>query len=63
MKPPVLYKVNPKRGYSLCIACDKWRLSVKIFFHEGRMWNLCRFDYADYWENTDELEPDYKGYW
>lgn len=62
MKPPRLFKYNRKRGHSLCIACDKWEFSNNIFFHEGRHWVLCRPDYVDYWENTDVLLPDYKGY-
>ncbi len=62
MKPPVIFKWNPKDGYSQCIACGKWRQSVHIFRHEGTDWILCQLDYADYWENTDKLEDDYKWY-
>lgn len=62
MQPPKLYKFNHKRGYSQCYACDKWTHSNMIFHHEGRHWILCNFDYADYWENTDVLLSDYKGY-
>lgn len=62
MKSPKRFKINPKRGYSQCIACDRWRIGNNIFFHEGRQWNLCRVDYVDYWENTNKLLPDYKGY-
>lgn len=64
MIPPKLFKVNPKRrfSHSLCIACDRWKSGNNIFHHEGRNWILCREDYDDYWENTDELLPDYEGY-
>jgi hypothetical protein len=44
------------------MGCEKWEKGNNIFHHEGRHWILCRFDYGDYWENTDELLPDYKGY-
>lgn len=64
MKPPKPFKIytTKQRGYSPCIACDKWKFGNNIFFHDGILWTLCRFDYADYWENTDELSSDYKGY-
>lgn len=62
MKPPRPFKINSKRGYSICIACDNWKISNNIFHHEGRHWILCRFCFADYWENTDILQSDYVGY-
>jgi hypothetical protein len=62
VQPPKLFKFDHKRGYSRCNACDKWTHSNMIFRHEGRNWILCNFDYADYWENTDVLQSDYKGY-
>lgn len=34
-----------------------------LFHHEGRHWILCNEDYADYWENTDVIQSDYKEYW
>lgn len=63
MKAPSPFKINSKRQftYSLCMACGKWKYN-NIFHHEGRHWILCRWDFADYWENTDELMPDYKEY-
>jgi hypothetical protein len=64
VKPPERYRIRPGKliGYSRCIACDQFKPSNMIFHHEGRHWILCRWDYADYWENTDELESDYKAY-
>lgn len=50
---------DPHEGYSLCIACNKWEQCL-TFFHEGQYWTLCRIDWDDYWENTDELQTDYK---
>lgn len=61
MKPPKPFKISKNHGWSLCIACREWRHNV-AFYHEGVNWVLCRYDYADYWENTDELLSDYKGY-
>ena len=62
MKPPRLFKINPKRGYSLCLACGRWRKGNNIFQHEGTHWVLCKNDYEEYWFCTDELLPDYIGY-
>lgn len=64
MNPPSPFKIDPKRAnsYSQCIACGEWKASNAVFQHEERIWCLCRADYYDYWENTDELLPDYKGY-
>lgn len=62
MKPPRPFKFYKKRGYSRCIACDEFKLSNNIFFHEGTTWTLCLIDYNDYWENTDGLLPDYKDF-
>lgn len=62
MKPPKPFKFDSKRGYSECLACNKWTHSNAIFHHEGRHWILCKTDHADYWENTDVLLPDYKEY-
>lgn len=66
MKPPKLFRANisGKRSYSFsrCQACQQWKLSGNIFFHEGRDWVLCMNDYYDYWENTDRLLSDYVGY-
>jgi hypothetical protein len=62
LKPPTLFKFDKKRGYSRCIACDKFTHSNSIFHHEGTHWILCVTDYNDYWENVDALESDYKGY-
>ena len=62
MIPPRLFKINSKRGFSICIACGQWRLSNNVFHHEGRHWILCRTDFEDYWFNTDELQDDYIGY-
>lgn len=63
MKPPKPYKRNTKFGYSICIGCGKWTLSNMLFRHEGTNWVLCEAEYGDYWENTDELLPDYKAYY
>ncbi len=62
MNPPKPYVYDLKRGWSKCFACENWTHSNSIFFHEGRSWVLCVSDYVDYWENTDELLPDYEGY-
>lgn len=62
MKPPKAYRLSTKAGFSICIACRKWKFSNMLFFHEGINWVLCAADYADYWYNTDELLSDYKGY-
>jgi hypothetical protein len=64
VKAPRPFKLDKRRlnSYSLCIACGKWKSSNNIFHHEGRHWILCQIDYFDYWENTDALLPDYKGY-
>lgn len=62
MDPPKKFVIKKGRGWSLCIACEEWHLSNAIFHHEGRHWILCKADYEDYWENTDELLADYKGY-
>jgi hypothetical protein len=62
MKPPRPFKFDRKRGYSLCIACGNWRQSNNLFQHEGTHWILCLLDWVDYWENTDELQPDFKDY-
>jgi hypothetical protein len=61
MKPPKLFKIEKNHGYSLCMACDRWKLNNR-FHHDGIYWILCRIDFVDYWENTDELLPDYKGF-
>jgi hypothetical protein len=63
MKPPKPFKLvyTKTLGWSLCIACQKWRHN-NIFHHERKFWTLCAEDYADYWENTDELQNDYVGY-
>lgn len=62
MKPPRLFSIDPrKHGYSVCMACGKWRMNLR-FRHEGVNWILCNLDYADYWENTDGLLSDYKEY-
>lgn len=63
MKLPRSFKKYPKHGYSMCIACLKWRHGNNMFFHEGRHWILCELDYVDYWENTDELRSDFKAYY
>jgi len=64
MKPPRAFKTQGRRGYSKCRACDKWGPSNdSAFHHEGIDWVLCEIDYYDYWENTDELLSDFKGYW
>jgi hypothetical protein len=64
MNPPKAYRVRPGKleSFSRCIACDRFTPSNMIFHHEGTHWILCRIDYADYWENTDELSSDYKEY-
>lgn len=63
MEPPYPPKSDFKqKGYSLCIACRNWTENNNLFDHEGRYWILCTICYVDYWENTDELLPDYKGY-
>lgn len=62
MKPPKLFKFDAKRGYSQCIACQKWTHSNAIFHHEGIHWILCVVDYNDYWENTEVLQKDYYAY-
>lgn len=60
MKPPLpLFKDPRKHGYSVCQGCDQWRINVR-FLHDGKYWILCSVDAADYWENTDELSPDFK---
>lgn len=62
MKPPRPFVVNARvHGYSVCIACQQWRHNL-IFIHEGITWILCEIDYADYWENTDELAADYRAF-
>ncbi len=61
MKPPKAFKVPKNAGYSKCFACDKWKF-VNIFFHDGSQWNLCHYDYEDYWLNTDVLLPDYRSF-
>lgn len=62
MKPPKQFKINQRvHGYSICDGCQKWKHNL-IFHHEGKDWILCVYDYTDYWENTDTLLPDYKGY-
>lgn len=62
MKPPRLFKINQRvHGYQQCRACDKWKHCL-MFFHEGLLWVLCNFDYADYWENTDKILGDYRAY-
>ncbi len=62
MKPPRNFKyyTSKQRGFSLCLGCEKWKFGTNLFFHEGRTWSLCKIDYFDYWENTDELLSDYK---
>lgn len=64
MKPPRPFKYysEKKRGYSRCMGCDKFKQGNNIFHHDGTHWILCLSDYFDYWENTDELSPDYVGY-
>lgn len=64
MRPPKLFKVNPKRrfSYSQCMACANWKSGNNIFHHGGRNLILCKMDYEDYWENTDKLLSDYVGY-
>lgn len=64
MKPPKSPATKPTRleRYSRCLACDKFTPDNRIFHHENRYWILCKVDYADYWENTDNLATDYKGY-
>lgn len=60
MKPPRVFRTNDQRqGFSICEACRQWKVNNR-FRHEGRNWILCKLDYADYWENTDRLQPDYK---
>jgi len=56
------YYTDKQRGYSLCIACGKWKKGNNIFHHDGGHWILCLVDYFDYWENTDELNDDYEAY-
>lgn len=64
MKPPRAFKyyTTKQRGYSQCLACGKWVQGTNLFFHDGITWSLCLIDFVDYWENTDELLPDYKAY-
>lgn len=61
MKPPRVFKIYKKRGYSRCIACDRFK-RTNIFYGEGRTWVLCNYDWADYWENIDELPSDFVDY-
>lgn len=61
MKPPRPFKIYKKRGYSRCDGCQEFK-KTNIFYAEGRMWRLCAFEYADYWENTDELPLDFVDY-
>lgn len=64
MKAPRNFKLYTTKvmRYSLCIACRRWKHGNNIFYHEGIHWVLCKLCYFDYWENTDKLLPDYKGY-
>lgn len=62
MKPPKPFNYKRANSYSLCMACDKWTPSNAIFLSEGTYWTLCHVDYADYWENTNELPTDFKGF-
>lgn len=64
MKPPKIWKLPTGKilSYSRCMACNKFTLNNMRFIHEGMYLILCRTDYEDYWYNTDELSPDYKGY-
>jgi len=60
MKPPKEFKINARvHGYSICDGCGKWRFNLH-FYHEGSYWILCDLEYADYWENTDELQSDFR---
>lgn len=61
LKPPKKFSLRKDHGYSKCMGCDKWKMNNR-FRHEGIYWILCAWDYADYWENTDILAPDYKGF-
>lgn len=61
MKPPKPFKLNKDHGWSKCFACSLWRKNNR-FFHEDTHWVLCESCFEDYWFNTDELLPDYKGY-
>ena len=60
MRVPYKFIVQKNEGWSLCIACEKWR-KTRTFRHEGRLWTLCVGCTIDYWDATDELLPDYKG--
>jgi hypothetical protein len=64
MEVPKLFRTELRRParYQMCRACEKWYEHVMMFIHEDMLWVLCIDDYADYWENTDELLLDYKGY-
>ncbi len=62
MKPPRPFKRYSKRAYGQCDACGKWKLSNNIFYHGGYLFHLCLTDWVDYWENLDELLPDFKDY-
>lgn len=61
MKPPKTFKLRKQHGWSICDACQEWKLN-NYFYHEGKYWTLCLMDFTDYWENTDKLLSDYKGF-
>jgi hypothetical protein len=64
MKAPAKFRyyTEKQRGFSMCFACGKWKKGNNIFYHDETHFVLCINDYFDYWENTDELLPDYKAY-
>lgn len=62
MEPPNPFVRRKSNGYSLCIAGDHWTQDNQIFFADGRHLVLCETDFADFWENTDEIPADYQWY-
>lgn len=62
MEPPNPFTRRRSNGFSLCIACNGWHQDNQIFFADGTHFVLCKTDFVDYWENTDEIPADYKWY-
>ncbi len=61
MEPPNPFTKRKSNGYSFCMG-GHWTQDNQIFFAGGTHWVLCKTDFYDYWDNTDELPEDYKWY-